>query len=187
MFCPPRLPKLPPTKPIDAAPHQAPNSPIVSTNSTRQRCAAGSLPSSLFASGVSWLRRCHQYAAGVEQRRNFVKPLRMPRHEDQLQLGMRWRQAMEDVEGVLLLRLLRAAGEEDDVSLIEPGKLLQRDGSRIAAIRCALSNLSEPVAWTDSGRYRRVVGNASLSPHSLVAAIKSIRRKLWATNGRMRR
>ena len=33
MFCPPRVPKLPPTKAIWAAPHQAPSSPTVSTSS----------------------------------------------------------------------------------------------------------------------------------------------------------
>ena len=53
MFCPPREPKLPPTNPISARPHQALSSPTVSTS--RIRFSLGGVSAS-----CSKLRRCQR-------------------------------------------------------------------------------------------------------------------------------
>jgi hypothetical protein len=49
------------------------------------------------------------------------------RHENETELGVRGRQTLEDIEGVRLFRLLRAAGEEHDMLVVEACQLSQRD------------------------------------------------------------
>ena len=135
MFWPPRLPKLPPTKAMCAVPHQAPSSPTVSTSRMgapatplASRLAASRSSNALTASGAARAVRC------VEQLGDGVEAFGMARDEDKPQPRVLRRQAAEDVDGDLLFRLLRAAGEEDDVVVGDAGQLAQSGGARIVAV-----------------------------------------------------
>ena len=83
--------------------------------SSRELAACGLLVDQ-FACGVAREVRC------VEQLGDVVEALGMARHEDQSQARVLRREAAEDVDGVLLFGLLRAAGEEDDVVVCDAGQ-----------------------------------------------------------------
>src|SRR6185437_8992697 len=102
MFCPPRELRLPPTNAICAAPHQAPNSPMASTNSTGAVAFGFSIGRrtdlwSVVCCKMAIARRSSVREAAaalpvdagfVEQARDGIKTLGMTRHENQPQPRM---------------------------------------------------------------------------------------------------
>ena len=78
-------------------------------------------------------------ARSVQHPRDCLEPLGMPRHDDQPQLRPIGTESSKDVQRDRLLRLLRAAGQENYVIACDPRQLHESAGSRVVAIHlCAV-------------------------------------------------
>ena len=160
MFCPPRLPMLPPTNAICAVPHHAPNSPTTLTRSTRGAEGGGggrwgvgigewglamfelagfqfAAPTALPLAALARTERCPPLprdARRVQQFRHRLEPVGMTRHQHQPQLWPLRTQRTERLQRHCLFRLLRAAGQQHDVILRKAGQCGQPPRGRIVAI-----------------------------------------------------